>query len=160
MIRQALVHESDILTKVSYASKKHWEYPAEYYDIWREELTILPEYIEDNEVIVYDTGDEIAGFYSLVELQQPLSVHTITIPPGLWLEHMFLLPKIIGQGIGRKLFHHCIARSRSRQHSTLSILADPNAQAFYLKMGCHYVKEFPSTINGRTTPYFEYTLRD
>ena len=159
MIRQALVHESDILTEISFASKKHWAYPEEYYDIWRDELTILPDYITKNEVYVYDTGKEIAGYYSLVELQKPLTVNTINLPAGLWLEHMFLLPEMIGQGLGRELFQHCIARSRCKQQASLRILADPNAQPFYLKMGCRYIKEFPSSIKGRTTPYLEYPLR-
>ncbi len=159
MIRKALPHEAATLTEISFAAKKYWKYPPEYYVIWRDELTISPEYINAHEVYVYDTSERIKGFYSLVELTETVCINSITLPAGLWLEHMFLLPEIIGRGIGTKLFNHCVSLSRTKKFSRLRILVDPNSLSFYVKMGCRYIKEFPSTIEGRTTPYLEYFLK-
>jgi maltose O-acetyltransferase len=158
MIRRAQAREHEILSRISFAAKRYWKYPAHYYDIWQDELTITPAYIGSHEVYLHEEED-IAGFYSLTELHSPLSVGEIILEAGLWLEHMFILPQYIGRGIGRKLFHHCLAGCSSKEHRTLRILADPNAAGFYTKMGCSYIKDYPSTIPGRTTPYLEYLLK-
>lgn len=50
-IRQAKPAESGDLTSISFASKRYWNYPEEYFEIWEKELTITPEYIDNN--IVY-----------------------------------------------------------------------------------------------------------
>lgn len=159
MIRPAVRADSNILTEISFASKKYWHYPEVYFEIWETELTVSAEYIEANEVFVYDSDDGIAGYYSLVELLETQAINSIEIAAGLWLEHMFIIPGKIGQGIGRQLFNHCVTHSASQKYSKLRILADPYAQPFYLKMGCQYIKEFPSSIQGRTTPYLEYLLK-
>jgi len=39
-IRQAQDFDSELLTDISFAAKKHWKYPDNYYDLWRDELTI------------------------------------------------------------------------------------------------------------------------
>ena len=158
MIRRATGKESGILTEISFRSKKYWQYPDEYYEIWREELTISARYVSENEVYVYQYNENISGYYSLVELPESLNINGVILAAGLWLDHMFLLPDAIGKGIGRKLFHHALTVCSEKRYKVLRILADPNASAFYLKMGCRYMKEFPSTIPGRTTPYLEYKL--
>ena len=153
MIRQANQNEFKILTKISFSSKGYWEYPTDYFDIWNDELTITPEYIKENTVYVYEIKNEILGYYSIIELKENLEVSRIVIPKGFWLEHMFILPKYIGYGIGTKLFTHIREICLSKKIPKLSILADPNAKGFYEKMGCQYQGEFPSTIHDRTTPW-------
>ena len=44
-IRQAQPIDSELLTEISFAAKKHWNYPDNYYDLWRDELTITKDYI-------------------------------------------------------------------------------------------------------------------
>jgi len=153
MIRPAKTKEFQILTTISFASKMYWGYPTVYLDIWKNELTINPEYIEQNLVFVFENNSEIAGYYSIVEIKENLEVSGIEIHKGFWLEHMFLSPKNIGQGIGSKMFTHICETCLSKGIHELGILADPNAKGFYEKMGCQYQKEFPSTIPNRTTPW-------
>jgi len=45
VIRQAKRTESGDLTSISFASKRYWNYPEEYFDVWKKELTITPGYI-------------------------------------------------------------------------------------------------------------------
>lgn len=85
-----------------------------------------------------------------------LKLSNLTIEAGTWLEHMFVLPECIGRGIGTHVFSHCIHRCKSKHISKLKVLSDPNARLFYEKMGCTFVLDRPSTIQGRTTPYLEY----
>ncbi len=158
MIRPARIEDADILTEISFASKRYWRYPEEYYCIWESELTISADYIGSKDVWVYETDHGILAYYSRVFLEKELEVGGIVIGCGHWLEHMFVLPLHIGFRIGTELFIHLCNNCSRKKIKELNILADPNARGFYEKMGCRYVKEFPSTINGRTTPHLVLSL--
>lgn len=157
-IRSANKEESDVLTEISFSSKRYWKYPEEYYRIWDGELTICPDYIGSNDVWVYEIGPEIIAYYSLVALKEEIKVGGIALECGHWLEHMFVRPSRIGFGLGSELFTHLRNRCIKKKIEKLNILADPNAKGFYEKMGCLYEREFPSTIIGRTTPHLVLSL--
>lgn len=159
MIRPARREEAEQLTQISFASKAHWGYPAAFFEIWRSELTLLPEYMDANEVFVLEEKGRVVGYYSLVQLEDEVELGGISLPRGFWLEHMFVLPEFIGHGMGSALFRHLRQRCRTRGVNKVGILADPNAKGFYLKMGADYVKEFPSTIAGRTTPFLVLKIK-
>jgi maltose O-acetyltransferase len=154
MIRSANKEEAGALTEISFSSKGHWRYPREYLDIWENELTISPDYIEKNDVFVYEEDGVARGYYSIVELASDLEVSDAKITKGFWLHHMFIEPSHIGKGVGSRMFEHLREWCAAEGIEVLGILADPNAKGFYEKMGCEYVREFPSTIKNRTTPYF------
>ena len=159
-IRPAEKEEAEILTKISHRSKGYWNYPQAYFEIWHDELTISPEYIERNAVFVFELDGVVVGYYALVELPENLEVSGIILRKGFWLEHMFIEPDNIGNGIGTKLFEHLRERCRSQGIGELGILADPNSRGFYEKMGCVYEGDYPSTIEDRTTPYLQYKMMD
>lgn len=153
MIRPAKHDEATILTRITFASKGYWGYPREYFAIWKHELTISPEYIEKNAVYVYEMDTTVAGYYSIVEFPEDIDVSGINLPKGSWLEHMFIEPRYIGKGIGSAMFRHLRNRCEEMGIGELGILSDPHSRGFYEKMGCQYVRDFPSTIKDRTTPY-------
>jgi len=160
MIRPAKKEDAEILTKISYKSKGYWDYPQAYFEIWSNELTISTDYIKKNEVFVFELDGDIVGYYSLVELSENIEICGVTIGKGFWLEHMFIDPENIGSGIGTKMFNHLRDRCRSRGINELGILADPNSRGFYEKLGCVFKREYPSTINNRTTPYLQLKIRE
>ena len=153
-IRCARPEEAAVLTELSFAAKRYWGYPEAYLDQWRQELTISGTYIAEYTVYLYESGS-IFGYYSVVDLVEETTVGSIVLPAGTWLEHMFVRPSAIGNGIGTTLFRHMVAVCRNQGVSRLSILADPHARGFYEKMGCRYVREYPSSIPLRTTPLLE-----
>jgi len=61
MIRPAKTKEAEILTRISFASKRYWDYPEEYYVIWNDELTISLDFIDKNDVFVFENGGSIIG---------------------------------------------------------------------------------------------------
>lgn len=159
MIREAKIQEAEILTNISFRSKGYWNYPKEYYEIWSKELTIRSDYIENNDVFVFENDGKIIGYYTIVELKDDIKISGITIRKGFWLEHMFIEPKSIGKGIGTKMFEHMRKICVTRGVYELGILADPNSIGFYEKMGCEYKLEYPSTIKNRTTPFLQLKIR-
>jgi GNAT superfamily N-acetyltransferase len=176
-IRDAEKADASVLTDISFAAKKHWNYPKEFLERWKDELTITESYIENNLVFACeyigtnDTQDierHIIAYFSLFELEKDVTVNisdqAVCFKKGWWLEHMFIAPLWIGRGIGREMFQFVkylmhgnnLTKHPHIQFKKLNILVDPNAAGFYEKMGCEYIKEIPSSIPGRTTPLYQY----
>ncbi|MFA5905867.1 MAG: GNAT family N-acetyltransferase [Desulfobacula sp.] len=158
-IRPAKIEESDILTSISFQSKKYWGYPDHFFEVWKNELTISTDYIRRNRVFVFEDKRVIRGYYSIVYLENDLDVSGVVISKGHWLEHMFISPDFIGKGIGTKLFDHLKKICTENKITRIGILSDPNARGFYEKMGYRYIKEYPSTIPNRTTPFLVLMLQ-
>ncbi|MBM9616859.1 GNAT family N-acetyltransferase [Desulfobulbus rhabdoformis] len=158
MIRAAEISDAESLTRLSFESKGHWGYPASFFEAWSKELTITHEYINQNDVVVSEVDGTLVGYYSIVELKDNLDFSGIIIKKGFWLEHMFVEPQAIGKGIGRQLFNHLRQKCLKRGIVELGILSDPHAKGFYEKMGCIYLREYPSTIKHRTTPFLVLKL--
>ncbi len=160
MIRQAVEKDAEILTRISFASKGYWDYPESFFEIWKNELTITPAYISTNAVYAAEIGGTVIGYYALVELADDIEVSGICIDKGFWLEHMFITPAYIRQGIGRTMMAHMRAMCIRNGIQRVKILSDPNARGFYEKSGCRYIREYPSTIKDRTTPMLVFDIYD
>lgn len=151
-IRAALKTDSEILTKISFKAKSYWDYPNEYFEIWNDELTISEQYVKENNVFVMELNQSTIAYYSIVSLKESIRFSSVEISKGYWLDHMFVLPDYIGRGFGNQMITHLKGVCNQQRIKQLRVLADPNSKGFYEKMGFQYLKEFPSTIEGRTTP--------
>ena len=82
------------------------------------------------------------------------------LPDDVWdLLHMFVEPEAIGTGAGRALFVEIAGMARALGGKMLSIQADPNAEAFYVRLGARRTGEAPSdSVPGRMLPMLEYAL--
>ncbi len=160
IIRSATKKDGKILTEISFSSKNHWNYPTEYFEVWKNELTITNEYIKSNNVKIIETDGEAVGYYSVIELENDLKITNFTMGKGVWLEHVFIRPEYIGKGYGKRLMQHLIKLSKKHQWKVLKILADPHSTDFYIKLGAKYIKEIPSNIPDRTVSYLEWVTEN
>ena len=66
----------------------------------------------------------------------------------------------MGQGVGRALFIHALARSRALGFKNLEIESDPNAEGFYKRMGARRVGASIKEVEGqrRELPVLIYEL--
>lgn len=158
VIREALVSDSEILTQISFASKRHWNYPEHYFDSWKDELTITPAYIENNRVYVAEANGQIVGYFSLVEIKSDFWIGKVFVSKGFWLEHIFILPEYIGKNIGTKLVDVLKVKCSEININKVKIFSDPNAKGFYNKLGACYLGESPSSIEGRTVSLYELDI--
>lgn len=149
-IRRARVDEADALTKVAHAAKRHWQYPENWIELWKEDLTITNDFIANNEVYVALIDDEIAGCCALVVNGSVAE-----------LEHMWVKPDYMGSGVGRSLFLKIRERAAEFNLPIVELTADPNAEAFYKRMGATRVGEVRSEIEGqpRILPRMAIDLR-
>ncbi len=157
-LRKALPSDAPALTCISFASKRHWNYPEDYFEWWRDELTITGKYIDRNSVFIYEKEKTPVAFFSLLYREKDLEFKGMCIPAGLWLDHMFVLPEEIGKGVGSEMFHFMQSYACSHDYPAIYLLADPFSEGFYSKMGCRKLQDFPSSIEGRTTPLMALSL--
>lgn len=137
--------DAKMLTDLCIASKRIWNYPPEYFQIWEDELTITPNKIESQPIFKGICKNSLVGMYSLIEWEQ-----------SFYLEHIFIDPAWIRHGFGSKLIYHALETSKSLGYKTLNVLVDPNARGFYDKLGAIWVKDIPSNIPGRMIPYYQF----
>ena len=77
------------------------------------------------------------------------------------LDKVFVDPRAMGQGLGRRLMIWAHTQARAAGADTIMIESDPHAEAFYAAMGAHTVGQVPSeAIPGRTLPLMRLTVTD
>jgi GNAT superfamily N-acetyltransferase len=140
-IRRASITDSGELTRVAHESKSHWGYPRRWIELWRDDLTITPEFIAGNEVYLAEEEGEVLGCFGLASGG--------TGEPLWTLEHFWVRPAAMGRGVGRALFERARELARTAGAARLEIDADPNAEPFYLRMGARRVGEVRAEIEGQ-----------
>jgi GNAT superfamily N-acetyltransferase len=146
-IVRARPEDAATLTEIAHAAKRHWGYPENWIAAWREILTMRPEFIAENTAYCAVEADRAIGFYVLT-----------TEDDGLRLDHLWILPRAMGRGIGRALFEHAVATASRLGSNLIKIEADPNAEGFYKRMGATRAGTSVSEVEGerRELPLMEY----
>lgn len=157
-IRIALPGEAKILTEIALASKHTWKYPESYFEIWKDELTITKEYINNNIVFVVESDNQLVGFYSIVVVPNNFMSGNVLVKKGFWLEHLFIEPSFQRKGIGRLLMEHALNYCEENWIDELKIFVDPHAVGFYEKMGATFIENSPSSIEGREIPVYFFII--
>jgi GNAT superfamily N-acetyltransferase len=78
------------LTEIALAATRYWEYPEDWIERWRDELTHRPETLATQDVLVAEVAGEIIAVCSV-------SIETDEAE----LEGLWVLPARIGRGVGR-----------------------------------------------------------
>jgi GNAT superfamily N-acetyltransferase len=140
-LRRAGPDDARRLTELVAASKRSWGYADDLLELWRPALSFTREYIRATEVVVAELGGEPVGVSAF-------SMAGTTAE----LDHLWVRPDCLRQGIGRTLFEDLVARARARGALTLDIAADPFAEPFYLRMGARRSGSVSSVPEGRRLP--------
>ncbi len=148
MIRPAIPAEANAISELGIRSKAHWGYSAEQMQVFAEELTLVPADIRLRSVHVLESKGRLIGYYALV----PKSTAVME------LEHLFVDPAELRRGHGRSLFAHAIDLASQKKYQRLAIQSDPNAEGFYVALDVPLLRRIPSSIPGRSIPYFELEL--
>jgi cytidylate kinase/N-acetylglutamate synthase-like GNAT family acetyltransferase len=149
-IRQARPDECPALTELAMRSKAHWGYDAAFMANVRADLEVIPaKFMPGFHVYILETGNEMIGFYSL----RPEDAETVT------LEDLFIEPKHIGCGYGKRLWEHSLSVAQSLGFRRVTLISDPYAEPFYARRGAVKIGEIESNaLAGRMLPLMEYVL--
>ncbi len=150
LVRKAKTGEGKNLTALCVRSKAHWGYDAAFMKKSASALLVSEADIAAGRVLVaFDAAGRTIGVACVRPEGETAD-----------LDVMFVDPPAIGSGAGRVLFEAAVALARALGSRRMTILADPNAAAFYERMGAHFLHNAPSdAIPGRTLPIYEYDPR-
>ena len=140
-VRRARRDDCAVLTRVAHAAKRHWGYPERMIRHWRADLTVTPDVLAEQEVFCAVRARRVIGFYGITGDGAVRE-----------LEHMWVAPRYMGSGVGRRLFTHLLRRLGAAGVRRLRIAADPNAVGFYRAMGGRRVGSVASRPSGRRLP--------
>ena len=148
-ILRARPNDAATLTEIAFAAKRHWGYPERWIASWTDLLIVQPESVAEQETYTAYVDGEPVGFYSLTRR-----------PDRMCLEHLWVLPQSMQQGVGRALFGHAVQRVRGLKFGVLEIESDPNAAGFYERMGARRVATTVTEMEGqrRELPIFVYEI--
>ena len=148
-IRSAKPGESRSLTALCVRSKAHWGYDSAFMKLSAPALSVNEDDIAAGRVLAaVDDADRAIGMACVLQDGEMAD-----------LDALFVDPPAIGSGAGRALFEAAVVLARRRGARRMTILADPNAAAFYERMGARYLRNAPSdAIPGRMLPFYEYDL--
>jgi GNAT superfamily N-acetyltransferase len=138
-IRETREEEAEALSDIRVHSKGHWGYSRETLEAWRPAMVVTRDYIRGATVRSIFVDGCLVGFYALKKEE------------GI-LDHLWLLPEVIGKGVGRLAFAHAISVARGIGMRTLLIVSDADAEGFYLKMGAQKIGEVFSPHQNRMLP--------
>jgi len=147
--REARPSEAALLSALAFRSKALWDYPREFMQACRGELTYSAQDLARGGFVVAEEDGRIVGFYALA--------------PGMdgavELEALFVEPDEAGRGLGRALIEHAKARAGSLGARCIVVQSDPHASRFYRAAGGVRAGSRPSgSIAGRVLPVFVIEL--
>jgi GNAT superfamily N-acetyltransferase len=148
-VRPALPQEAAALSTLCMRSKRHWGYDEDFMRRCTASLTVREEAVRQGRVWV-----------AVDDRDRPLGVLQLTVDGTVVdLDKLFVDPAALGTGVGAMLFRHALAAAQGLGGSRMTILADPNAAAFYVRMGARFRSMEPSdAIAGRELPLYEHDL--
>ncbi len=164
-VRRAGADEAEalapLLTDLCRRSKAHWGYEPRLLARWADDLRVTPEDIARDVVLLAEvpsaevaTGatpaaeasgaapDRILGFARVTRGART----TLAAPAPAQLKDLWVEPGDIGAGVGRALFVAACEVARTLPADQLLIVADPNAEGFYLRMGARRIGEEASEV--------------
>jgi ribosomal protein S18 acetylase RimI-like enzyme len=149
-VRRATAADALALTRLAIRSKRHWGYADAEIELWRDDLTFTAEAILNKTVLVAERGGDA----------EPVGVVGVQVEgPVAELEDLWVDPDCMGRGLGRRLFYEALDVALASGATILSVVSDPHAEGFYLRMGARRVDLVPSRPAGRQLPRLEIALR-
>ena len=149
-LRPAAPQESAALSALALRSKGHWGYGPEFMAKCVGPLTISPETIGSGLVMAAQCAlsEDLFGV-----------CHVTVAGKHASLEKLFVDPGAMGLGVGRALFDWAAETARAAGCDSMVIESDPDAEAFYKRMGAVRVGEAPSeVIPGRMLPMLVFHI--
>jgi len=147
-LRPARADEAPLLTDLCLQSKAVWGYDEAFMRACRAELTLTPADLAATSLQVAVEGDQVIGV-----------VQVAVDGEAADLAKLFIAPSALRGGTGRKLFDWAVAAARERGARWMWIEADPDAAAFYRRMGAIDDGVVPSgSIPGRVLPRLKLQL--
>ena len=136
-IRKAAPDEAQALSTLALESKSHWGYARATLESWESLLRVSAADVASKPAYVGCIDGNLAGFYTLAP------------SASAWeLDNLWVAPPFMHRGVGRALLGHALDVAIAGGASSVTVDADPHAEAFYLSCGAVRRGERPAPIAG------------
>jgi GNAT superfamily N-acetyltransferase len=156
ILRSARAGDLPALSALALRSKGHWGYDAHFLEACRAELTITPDRLDAETIVVAEASDGAEGGSAAT----PVGFFALRVtPPGSEVMDLFVDPPWIGRGVGTLLWSSVVESARRAGARWIDVEADPNAASWYERRGARLIGRAPSgSIGGRTLPVLRVDL--
>jgi GNAT superfamily N-acetyltransferase len=147
-IRVAKPEQADDLTRLAVRSKRAWGYDDDFMERVMPDMIVLPHYlIAERGIVAEEAGMPIG--YAIVSVEGDRA----------FLRDLFVEPGRFRQGVGTALFGEAVRFAREQGAESITLCGDPNAIAFYERMGMRQIGDEPSIAgNGRMLPIMKFDI--
>ena len=140
--RRARPEEASALTDLATRSKRSWGYSDEFMRKVMPDMIVHRKFLEEENGIVAEDDGTTVG-YAIVRVDGDEA----------FLRDLFVEPSQQRKGIGKALFEESTRLARAAGAVRIRLFGDPNATAFYERLGLRKIGDEPSIVGGgRTTP--------
>ena len=148
ILREPKSDELAALSGLCLRSKAHWGYSGDMLKAFEGELTVTPQDLADDAIMLAEDKRGIAGVVQLSKQGEDAV-----------LEKLFVEPDRLGEGTGKLLYVWACRVARDNGAKNLLIDSDPDAAAFYEGLGAVRRGTAQSgSIPGRTLPHLVHPL--
>lgn len=148
ILREPKSDELAALSGLCLRSKAHWGYSGDMLKAFEGELTVTPQDLADDAIMLAEDKRGVAGVVQLSK-QGDDAV----------LEKLFVEPDRLGEGTGKLLYVWACRVARENGAKNLLIDSDPDAAGFYEGLGAVRNGTAESgSIPGRTLPHLVHPL--
>ena len=148
ILREPKSGELAALSGLCLRSKAHWGYSGDMLKAFEAELTLTPQDLAEDAVMLAEDKRGIAGLVQLSKQGEDAV-----------LEKLFVEPARLGEGTGKLLYVWACRVARENGAKNLVIDSDPDAAAFYEGLGAVRSGTAESgSIPGRTLPHLVHPL--
>ena len=131
------------------SSKAYWGYDEKFLDEFMDIFKVTNNCLNKSFTYLVYLDKKVIGYYSLLPKDQNI----------LELDMFFIEPMFIGQGFGRTLWELACQTSKELGYLGFNIIADPNADSFYIRMGCTKIGDKKSAMSReRNINIFSYDI--
>lgn len=144
--RPARADDAPALSRIAMEAKAGWDYPGDWLEAWKDELTFTPEYLDRHWARVAEADGDLIGVASISQRNGRCE-----------LDHCWVTPAHQGTGVGRELFTLAWKEARGRGLPLL-VESDPAAEGFYTSLGGERIGIVVSSVlgNRRELPLLEF----
>lgn len=155
LIRPAKTEEAELLSDIAFKAKGHWGYSNHLMELWRCDMLITAEIIEQQTFFVAESAHQQSGFVGIAKLHagDERNQNAEAELTDLWV-----LPEQMGNGIGKRLLEKAIEFAHSCEFGSMLIASDPNAVSFYQHFGARQIGWRQSKPAERRLPLLRINL--
>ncbi|KTC78013.1 GNAT family N-acetyltransferase [Legionella brunensis] len=134
--RPATEQDISLLNKLITTSRKHIGYSAENNEFFVKNFGLTEDYLRNHVTWVYEKNAQIIAVWGL------------SFGDKAHLDYFFITPDMIGQGLGRKMWHRVCGVVDNKNASSFEFISNPYAISFYIHMGAEVIADYGETEQG------------